>query len=289
LTLSFTLATEIGLGRERSSRQATVSGSVLEILMGDSRRLFANHFVTKADVYLHGGVYPSIFDQAQREQKSHLAKEADSSAHAEEEGHDEGEAKPQNNHAHKDAASGFLGQPKDWIDAFGRNFYPTQHRHLDERGNQREILPWLQLAAELNPNQPETYTLSAYWLRQHMGKVKEAEQFLRQGWRANPNSYEILFELGRLREDNDKDFSRARNFYELALKKWRASEAEKKEPDDFSLMQIAGRLARLEENQGQSAKALEYLELLRKVSPSPELIQRQIDELRAKSKPLQAL
>src|SRR5258706_7703662 len=87
LTLSFTLATQIGLWREEASRSNTDSGSVLQILMGDSRRLFANHFVIKADVYLHGGVYPSIFDQVKREKKSHLAKEADGSGHTEDSHH----------------------------------------------------------------------------------------------------------------------------------------------------------------------------------------------------------
>src|ERR1041384_8851282 len=77
LTVSFTLATQLVVWREQSVHQQTRSGSMLEILMGDSRRLFANHFVTKADVYLHGGVYPSIFDQAQRENKTHLSQAAE--------------------------------------------------------------------------------------------------------------------------------------------------------------------------------------------------------------------
>src|SRR6266566_9603446 len=39
------------------------SGNVLKVLLGDGRRLFANHFFVKADVYFHSGYYPSIFDQ----------------------------------------------------------------------------------------------------------------------------------------------------------------------------------------------------------------------------------
>lgn len=263
------LATQLSVWREQSNHDSTRSGSVLEMLMGDSRRLFANHFVTKADVYLHRGVYPSIFDQAQRERESHLAEGLASA-------HDETEPAPEDGHDDPHA-----DEPRDWIDAFGRNFYPVQHGHLEGETEQREILPWLRLAAELNPNQPDIYPLAAYWLRQRMGKVKEAEAFLREGWRANPDSYEILFELGRLNEENHQDTVRARNLYEAALRKWEQTEPAKDKPDEFGLMQITGHLARLEERAGHIDKAIAYLERLRSVSPNPDSIQAQIDRLKS--------
>src|SRR6476646_9773633 len=84
-------ATQICVWRESSAHQQTGSESVLEVLMGDSRRLFANHFITKADVYMHSGVYPSIFDQAERARRSHLssisAAPSGDSAHADEHEH----------------------------------------------------------------------------------------------------------------------------------------------------------------------------------------------------------
>ena len=52
------------------------------------------------------------------------------------------------------------------------------------------------------------------------GKVAEAEKFLRDGLRANPDSYEILFELGRLYYESEHDAARARNVWELALRRW---------------------------------------------------------------------
>lgn len=290
-TASFTLATQLSLWREQSNHDKPEAGSVLEILMGDSRRLFANHFVTKADVYLHSGVYPSIFDQAQTE-KSHLAEEVDDASstgsHSDldeaplpsKDAQGEGE---HDDHEEHHAHAGFLDNPRDWIDAFGRNFYPTTHGHLEGKTEQREILPWLRLAADLNPNQVDIYPLAAYWLRQRMGKVKEAEAFLREGWRLNPDSYEILFELGRLCEENRHDDFRARNLFEAAARKWERSEAGKEEPDKFAFMQITGRLARLEARQGNIVKAISYLEMLREVSPNPESIQRQIGTLKSHS------
>jgi tetratricopeptide (TPR) repeat protein len=294
LAASFTLATQLGLWREQDTHHGDQSHSVLETLMGDSQRLFANHFFTKADVYLHAGVYPSIFDQAQRAGKSHLAQVTETPAaspggtppaHAdnEHEGHADHADHEDHDHDHDegDVVTGFLGKPRDWVDAFGRNFFPTRHVHLDSK-NQQEILPWLRLAAELNPNEVETYTVAAYWLRHQMGKVKEAEQFLRQGWRANPDSYEILFELARLQEENHHDAIRARNLYLAALQKWQRSQSGKDDPDQFSYMQITAGLAHLEEGEGHYAKAIEYLEMLRRVSPSADGVQAHIDALKSK-------
>ena len=170
---------------------------MLKVLLGDGRRLFANHFFVQADVSFHSGYYPSIFDQARApKDTSHLtAKEGEPAAE---------EHEKQMN---------FLGPPRDWIERFGRHFIITEHTHL-EGNNEREILPWLKLSAELDPQKIETYTVAAYWLRD-LGKVKEAEDFLREGLRNNPDSYEILFELGRLYYENNHDPARARNVWEL--------------------------------------------------------------------------
>src|SRR6266436_6452811 len=109
------------------------SGNVLKVLLGDGRRLFANHFFVKADIYFHSGYYPSIFDQgAAREDTGHLAGRED---HGED--------------AHEHEAD-FLGPPRDWVERFGRHFLITKHTHL-EGGKEREILPWLKLSAELDP------------------------------------------------------------------------------------------------------------------------------------------
>ena len=172
----------------------------------------------------------------------------------------------------------FLRPPRDWFERFGRHFLITEHTHL-AGGNEREILPWLRLSAELDPQRVETYTVAAYWLR-NMGKVVEAEKFLRDGLRANPDSYEILFELGRLYYESEHDAARARNVWELALRKWTARESAKKEPDLFQLEQIAVNLARLEEKEGNLALAIQRLELAKRASPQPAVLESQIQDLK---------
>ena len=242
------------------------SSSVLKILLGDSRRLFANHFFVQADVSFHSGFYPTIFDQAQTPRDSRHMTAVEGSKEDEE-------------HERK---MNFLNRPTDWIDRFGRHFMITEHTHL-ENGKEREMLPWLRLSAELDPHRIDTYTVAAYWLR-NLGKVKDAEDFLREGLRNNPASYEILFELGRLYAENYHDSSRARNVWDLALRKWVAQESNKKEPDNHTLEQIVLNLAHLEEASGNLGRSIELLEIARRVSPNPQALQRQIDELRQKLK-----
>jgi tetratricopeptide (TPR) repeat protein len=114
--------------------------------------------------------------------------------------------------------------------------------------------------------------------------VTEAEQFLRQGLRANPDSCEILFALAQVADENREDFNRARNVYELALAKWNQMESVKEQPNVLLHQQIAARLARLEERVGHWNEAIRYLELVKKYSPYPDEIQKQIEEVRRKVK-----
>jgi tetratricopeptide (TPR) repeat protein len=240
------------------------SDNVLNVLFGDGRRLFANQFFVQADVSFHSGYYPSIFDQANRpKDTSHLtAKEGEP---AEEE--------------HEKQMS-FLGPPRDWVERFGRHFIVTGHTHL-QGSHESEILPWLKLAAELDPQKIETYTVAAYWLRD-LRKIKEAERFLREGLLNNPDSYDILFELGRLYYENNRDPAHARKIWELALRRWAEQETAGKKPDLLKLAQIAVNLARLEEKEGNLSRAIQMLELAKKGSPHPEILQPQIDELKRK-------
>jgi len=265
LSATFTLATVLQPQAARSTAHSP-SDSPLNLFMGDSRRMFANHFYVKADVYFHSGFYPSIFDQARDSEvkENHIA--------AAQQGKED---KPE-----QEEGMNFLGEPKDWIDRMGRHFRITEHTHLGGE-NAREILPWLKISAVLDPQRIETYTVASYWLR-GIGKTDEAEQFLRQGLRANPNSYQILHELGRLLYENRHDPARARNIWMQALRRWRETQQGLKEPDEGSLERITGDLAKLEEREGHYADAIKWFELTRLHSPNPDDVQKRIDSLRLK-------
>jgi tetratricopeptide (TPR) repeat protein len=290
LLIAFNLTTWLDPWFQNRAGASGSSADVLTVALGDSRRLFARHFYTKADAYFHKGYYPSIYDARPDHDKLHMAADAGAG------------------HGEHEAGMDFLGKPKNWIDAFGRNFFPSSHQHLSDDdpaecahqpgepcthkhheskqsgGDERELLPWLQISAMLDPDRVETYIVASYWLRTQLGKVNEAEQFLRQGLRANPGHQELLFELGRIYFENRKDVTRARNLWELALKKWHENEAGKADANVFLYEQILGQLAKLECEQKNYSKALEHYKALKEVSPFKESIQKTIEETEAKLK-----
>jgi len=244
------------------------------LLLGDSSKIFANSFFVKADAYYHSGYYPTIFDNNSAFQTPHMAE-------------DTGAVNSKN----RGEETGFMGPPRDWIDAFGRHFIPNRHTHLDEGGatddlstseNVREILPWLKLSARLDPENVQTYTVTAYWLRLRMHKDKEAEQVLREGLRNNPQSYEILFELGRLYDESYHDTGRARNVWELAVRKWSALDDDAKKENKLIFEQITTHLGKLEENAGNFPQAVNWLQAAQKASATPGDLQRRIDDLQKK-------
>jgi tetratricopeptide (TPR) repeat protein len=287
----------------------TKSDNLLQIALGDSRRMFARHFFTKADVYFHNGYYPTIYDDRKGFEDAHVGEAVHSQGQEAEEALD------------------FLGKPRDWIDRFGRNFYPARHTHLGDSGcghsccqrarehnghdencehkdhgdgghheeeasaksgEERELLPWFRLSAELDPQRIETYVIASYWLRTKLDQVDEAEAFLREGLRANPGDYELLFELGRMFHENRKDAIRARNVLELALRNWREREGAKAEPNIFLGVQILNQLALIEREQKNYPRAIEHYTLLKEVSPNKELVQAWIDYLKTNGPPIAA-
>jgi len=258
--------------------------SLMEVALGDGRRLFANHFYLKADAYFHSGFYPTIFDAP--------LDEGENAAMAQEAGATKGKRKELPG----------PGAARDWVERFGRNFYPSVHTHLDMGGSHnhdhdhdhdhgegmnngaemiREILPWLKVSAEMNPERIETYTVAAYWLRTRMGKVEEAHELLGDGLRANPDSYEILFELGRIHDGHFKDTARARQLWERAFRKWEEQEPAKPEEvrNYFLLAQICSHLAFLEDREGNLEAAIRHMQSWKGAAPNPDSIQARIDIL----------
>lgn len=277
LVFCFGCAANLEVWRQGWTENQPKSQSVLAALLGDSRRLFANHFFIKADAYFHSGYYPGIFDNREAFETPHIA--ADSGA--------------MDSHNHGDE-TGFMGEPHDWIERFSRQFIPSVHTHLDEGGAQgksggdyelggnpmvREILPWLRLSAALDPNRIETYTVAAYWLRKNMRKVDEAEQFLREGLHANPRNCEILYELGQIYDEDRNDPDRARNLYEAALRQLLDVQKSGGQPDKFIYMNLVTRLALLEEKTGHYSKALSYMLRWKACAGNQTAVEKQIHDL----------
>jgi tetratricopeptide (TPR) repeat protein len=264
LAVCFTLATALQL-RVAKRNNPGQSNNVFKLFMGEGRRLFAHEFYVMADVYFHSGYYPSIFDK--QESQSDVL----------------GAVRGESDDDEDTTNTVFFGAPKDWVDNFGWKFRFNQHTHLSS-GDQREILPWLQLAADMDPQMVQTYTVAAFWLRTSLHNPKEAEAFLREGLRNNPDNCEILFELGRLYNEDYHDANRARNIWVAALRYWRAQDEDAKKSVENKRLYDAMlvNLAYLEENAGNWPQAIEYFEMAKQVSPDPDAIQKRIDEARQK-------
>jgi tetratricopeptide (TPR) repeat protein len=275
LTVCFCLATHLDVWFQNWQGNRAGSANFLAVALGDARRMFAKDFFYKADAYFHSGFYPSIYDNRESYQTPHIAE-------------DSGAMKGKNT-GDEDT---FLGPPRNWIDRFGRQFYPSVHTHLTEgganghegQGTLGEMLPWLKLSQELDPKQVETYTTTAYWLRA-MGNLNDAEAFLREGLKENPGSPQLLFDLGRLYFEFLHDPARARNVWEAALHNLaNLPDAEKNNEENLYLKeQILGQYASLEEQAKDIPKAIQLLEQLKQIAPNPQQVQQRIDELKART------
>jgi tetratricopeptide (TPR) repeat protein len=245
----------------------------MAVALGDARRMFANHFFIKADAYFHSGYYPTIYDNVQSFQTPHIAEDSGAM-----QGRNTGDENT------------FLGKPRNWIDRFGREFFPSVHTHLNEggangeekEGEVREILPWMKLSSELDPKRVETYTVAAFWLRR-IGKVDEAEDFLRTGLTENPGDPQLLFDLGRLYSEFRHDSARARNLWEAGLRNLEKLPKKDRDENKYLEDQIVGSLAKLEEKANNIDKAVALLERLKALSPHPEAIQKWMDDLKQRT------
>jgi tetratricopeptide (TPR) repeat protein len=270
-TLAFGLAANLQPRLEADFSERGDSGDPLYVLFGDTRQMFANSFFVKADAYFHSGYYPTIYDNNAPFKTPHIGEDS---------------------HTMQSKNSGdettIFNHPNNWVERFELNFFPSYHTHLDQGGvdgngaaEVKEILPWLKISEDLDSHRIETYLVAAYWLRVRMHKLDEAEEFLRDGLRANPGNPALLYELGQLYFEGRDNPDRARNLYLAALARWNLENAGKdeKDQDKFDLDHIASALAKLEEQQHNVPKAIEYLKLLKRVSPTPDTIQKHIDEL----------
>ena len=105
---------------------------------------------------------------------------------------------------------------------------------------------------------------------------------MREGLRRNSQSYQIMLELGRCYFEK-RDYERTRNVCEMALRRWREQENPKpiEQQNRFAAEEIVNYLARVEDRTGNRERTIAWLELLKKISPTPDQIDKRIAEVRA--------
>ncbi|MFM1945334.1 MAG: Tetratricopeptide repeat [Verrucomicrobiota bacterium] len=291
------------LGLRTRGVQVDREGGFLSMLLGDGRRLFANHFFAKADAYFHRGRYPTIFDQKQEEElhmvggsagaaggggHDHEEAEEGDEGHVHDEHCDHGEGVEAGHvhdedcgHDHGEAGVEAAGAG-GWVGWLNGRLMPADHVHL-EGGDAKEMLPWLKVSLELDPDNVQAYVTTAYWLRDGLGRVDEAEEVLRHSVRRDPRAADpsILFELGMLLYEGRGDGVRGKNLLLAALDRWEVVEAGKEDSNRLLHASILGRLAEMDEAAGRYGEALEWLKRLEEVSPNPEAIREREREVEA--------
>jgi hypothetical protein len=155
--------------------------------------------------------------------------------------------------------------------------------------------------------------VTAYWLRERMNNVREADAVLHEGLRNCPGSYDILFELGRLYYESYKDRDRARNVWEEGVRRWLMLNADEWQklnsdpqgrppvtkiiaawiamPKDLNdqqkdnplvMEQLTTHLGKVAEDDGNLPQAILWFEAGQKVSETPDVLQKQINDLKYK-------
>ncbi len=133
----------------------------------------------------------------------------------------------------------------------------------------------------------------AFWLRNKLNQPAEAEQVLREGLRNNPGNPQLLFELGRIYDENYHKPAQARSIWEAGVRSWmeekpgvslsdRLKYANENFDDRFLYEELYESLADLEKDAGNYDTAIADFQHAQLGSPKPEDLQGQIDDLKKK-------
>lgn len=209
--------------------------------LGEGRSIVSSMSVLKADLYFHGGV--GHFDD---EHEGGLALGEEEHEACE---HPEDHKLPEPN-------------PYNLLFRLSRAIGVTEHIHL--QGDQiKEIIPWLYYAAEVDPHNVQAYVLTGFYLCSRLGKVDEGIDFLREGLKKNPESWEIYAELGRIY------FQYRKNYEASAQYLFEAIVLMQKEPHDkFQERYVLSYLARSYVALGRESDALPLYDRLNALFPN---------------------
>jgi tetratricopeptide (TPR) repeat protein len=205
--------------------------------------------VLKAESYFHGGTERDFSweDEEGREREGAIADDAE--------------------HAHEEPA------PTDWPAQINSRVKTHEHYHL-KQNEQKEILPFLFMATQLDPYHIEAQLSTAYWLERRLHKPAEALQVLQTARRFNPGSWEVVYELGNLYW-RAHAYDKAIPCYEEALQK-----LDRAAVRDIQAAHLHYYLANSYESTGDPAKAREHYEIFLKLLPPDQslAIRRQVTQ-----------
>ena len=202
--------------------------------IGSAKEAIGDTLFLKADSYYHGGVTLNF-----KEDHDHLNREGEIEK-------EEGE--------HQENTF------TDWVTQINQKIQSTQHYHLTQ-DQQKEMLPFLKWATNLDPYNVNALLTTAYWLESHFNKVEDAIELLQEGRRNNPLSWEIDYQLGLLYFNCKHDYALSDAYFLETIKK--IGEKEREGVEKHTLIDSYYHLAESYEHQGKKNDALQvYQQLL---------------------------
>jgi len=236
---------------DASAGRPDLEGSVMMRFLGETRSIVSSMSILQADLYFHGGVGHFF------EEHEHGFAIAETGKGAEVRKKPEADPRPE-------------VSPLNFMVYLSEHIGVTDHIHLE--GDQlKEIMPWLYYAVRTDPNNVLAYTLTGYYLAFKLEKVDEGLEFLREGLKNNPDSWEIYAETGVIYFQKLKDYARAARYLRTAKKL-----LDKTPHDKFQERYVLSFLARSYEGLGRQDEALPLYERLHQLFPDAEAFNKKI-------------
>lgn len=224
-------------------------------VLGEARSIMSNLSLLQADLYFHGGIKDACDEHTGP--YAFIERGAD--------------------HDHDKYLHGEISHdvsPYNVLLRLSDEISVTEHIHLE--GDQlKEIVPWLYLASEVDPNNVLAYTLAGYYLAYRLDKTDQAIAYLKKGLMNNPDSWEVNGEIGRIYFQKLKDYDASARYLS------RAKVLLDKTPHDkFQERAILAYLALSYEKLGEGQKALPLYHRLDSLFPDRDLYKEKMRQLR---------
>lgn len=164
-----------------------VNSSSFAAILGEIRASAADLMWVKTERYLHSGVAFT----------GHLDEDAMART---------GEVAVKHDHEHEehdgcgptlipDASRDYRG----FVGTLHREIHPWQDEHTEHaHSGSDELLPWYRMLTYSNPHHWRGYNIGAWWLSRNPATRLEAESFIEEGVRNNPNVFQLQLMRGRV-------------------------------------------------------------------------------------------
>lgn len=165
-----------------------------------------------------------------------------------------------------------------------RKISPEMHVHLQGQ-DIKEIMPWLRLAMQMNPDNKDVYLVAAFWLAHEARRPDLAMTILDEAQRHVPHCYEVQIEKGRLflAQENRQAAKRA---FDAGLAFWEHQDHDNLEDASYEKARLLLYRALVCEADGETGEAIRSLEGILVLFPERTRIADRIAVLRKDETPV---